>query len=240
MSQRFLSRRGRVAGAALLGVAGVFLTQPLAWAHVSVAPDTAAPGGYAKESFRVPAERDDASTVRIEVVFPTDHPLASVSVADVPGWTSTVQKQKLPTPVRTEDGQVTEAVSSVVWQGGAVAPGHFQEFSVSVGPIPKDTDRLVFKALQTYSDGQVVRWIENPQDGGPEPEHPAPVLRVRADLPAAAPEAKPDVLGRVLGATGLLAGLTALGFTVAGPSRRTGRSAEPKPDRRAGKVKIRA
>ena len=35
---------------------------------------------------------------------------------------------------------------------------------------------MVFKALQTYSDGNVVRWIEEPVDGGEEPEHPAPVL----------------------------------------------------------------
>jgi periplasmic copper chaperone A len=35
-------------------------------------------------------------------------------------------------------------------------------------------DRIVFKALQTYSDGDVVRWIEEPVAGEPEPDHPAP------------------------------------------------------------------
>ncbi|GDY33172.1 YcnI family copper-binding membrane protein [Gandjariella thermophila] len=241
MSQRFLPSRvpaGRRLVGAVIGVAGAFLLQPLAWAHVTVNPNTAVPGGYAKESFRVPNERDDASTVQVEVVFPTDHPLPSVSVADVPGWTSTVQKQKLPAPVKTDDGEVTEAVTSVIWRGGAVEPGHFQEFSVSVGPIPEDTDRLVFKALQTYSDGSVVRWIDVPQGGGPEPEHPAPVLEVHAPAAPPAPPAQPDVLARTLGGAGMLAGLGALAWVVLGGSRAP-RPPRTKPEPHAGKVKVR-
>jgi hypothetical protein len=36
----------------------------------------------------------------------------------------------------------------------------------------------VFKAVQTYSDGTVVSWIEPVVKGTPAPEHPAPVLRL--------------------------------------------------------------
>lgn len=44
-------------------------------AHVSVQPQgPAAKGGYATVNFKVPNERDDASTVKLEVSFPTDHP----------------------------------------------------------------------------------------------------------------------------------------------------------------------
>jgi uncharacterized protein YcnI len=230
---RFLPRGRRLIGAAVIGVAGAFLLPPLAWAHVTVAPNTATPGGYAREAFRVPNERDDAATVRLEVAFPTEHPLASVSVQDVPGWTATVSRQKLPTPIRTDDGEVTEAVSGIVWTGGAIAPGHFQEFPVSVGPVPTDTDRLVFTALQTYSDGSVVRWIDVPQPGGPEPDHPAPVLAVHADTPPPPPQQRPDVLARLLGGTGLLAGLLALGWTVRRSTRPTGpaRPADRGPER---------
>jgi Domain of unkown function (DUF1775) len=35
-----------------------------------------------------------------------------------------------------------------------------------------------FKALQTYSDGDVVQWIEPTVKGGAEPEHPPPVLKL--------------------------------------------------------------
>jgi hypothetical protein len=46
--------------------------------------------------------------------------------------------------------------------------------------------QVVFKALQTYSDGTVVRWIDEPTTDGTEPEKPAPVLKL---TPAAATDA---------------------------------------------------
>ena len=42
------------------------------------------------------------------------------------------------------------------------------------------TDQLVFKALQTYADGEVVRWIEDQAPGGEGPERPAPTLQLAA------------------------------------------------------------
>lgn len=51
-------------------------------------------------------------------------------------------------------------------------------FTVSAGPLPTDTKQVEFKAVQTYSDGQVTRWIEETPKGGPEPEFPAPVLKL--------------------------------------------------------------
>ncbi|KQW02711.1 DUF1775 domain-containing protein [Streptomyces sp. Root369] len=47
------------------------------------------------------------------------------------------------------------------------------------GQLPEDTDQLTVKALQTYSDGKTVRWIEE-ASGGQEPENPAPVLKLTA------------------------------------------------------------
>jgi uncharacterized protein len=49
---------------------------------------------------------------------------------------------------------------------------------VQAGPLPKNVGQLEFKALQTYSDGEVVQWIEPTVKGGDEPEHPAPVLKL--------------------------------------------------------------
>jgi uncharacterized protein YcnI len=158
--------------AAMLGVA---LAAGPAFAHVTVSPSEANQGGYATLTFKVPNEKDDASTVQLEVEIPTDKPIASVSVQPVPGWTATVTKSALPSPVETEGGQVTEAVSKITWTGGQIAPGQFQQFPVSMGPLP-DADALVFKTLQTYSDGEIVRWIDATPAGGDEPEFPAPVL----------------------------------------------------------------
>lgn len=169
------------------GAALVVLAAP-ASAHVTVNPPTTPGGGYGKVTFRVPTESDTASTTKLEVVLPADHPLASVSVRPVPGWTARTTMTKLAKPLTTDDGRITEAVSRITWTaspGAAIRPGQFQEFDVSAGPLP-DSGTLTFKALQTYSDGSVVRWIDPTRKGQPEPEHPAPVLTL---TPAADDEA---------------------------------------------------
>ncbi|GAA3806532.1 hypothetical protein GCM10022380_25280 [Amycolatopsis tucumanensis] len=180
---------------------------PAAWAHVSVSPDTAEPGERATVSFRVPNERDDATTVRLEVRFPEDKPLASVTPQTVPGWSVSVTTTELPQPVATEHGTISEAVTAIVWEGGRIPVGTYQDFPVSIASPPAGT--LVLKTLQTYSDGQVVRWIDVPQAGQAEPEHPAPTLSV---APPPAPASTSDTTARVLGGAGLAAGLVALGW----------------------------
>ena len=178
MSTKLTSGTRRTA--VLLATAGISLiaAASAAEAHVTVNPNTEPQGGYTKVSFRVPNEEANASTTSLEVDIPVDHPIASVSVRPVPGWTATTTTSTLPTPIKTDDGEVTQAVSKIVWTGARIDPGQFQEFDVSLGPLPKDTDSIVFKALQTYSDGTVVRWIDLQQPGQPEPDHPAPVLHL--------------------------------------------------------------
>ena len=111
---------------------------------------------------------------------------------------------------------------------------------------------MTFKAIQTYSDGQVVSWIEEPAAGSnQEPEHPAPTLTLApaSDSGAAAPANNPpsntaaatvtasgedasqgSVTGAyVVGGIGLLAGLAALGLALTGRRRRA--SLDRTPDR---------
>ena len=183
-------QKKRVAGprrtaAVLLPAAALslFAAAGVAQAHVTVNPDTGTQGAWTKVSFRVPNEEANASTTAVEIDLPTDHPIASVSVRPVPGWTATTTSSPLATPLKTDDGEVTSAVSKIVWAGGKIDPGQFEEFDVSLGPLPA-TGQIVFKALQTYSDGSVVRWIDIPQPGQPEPDHPAPILKL---APASAP-----------------------------------------------------
>ncbi|MER7738447.1 YcnI family protein [Streptomyces sp. NPDC096538] len=172
-----IAAAGAVAGAAVLAV-----STPC-FAHVSVQPEgEAAKGGYAVVGFKVPNERDNASTTKVEVTFPTDHPLASVMPQPVDGWDIKVTKSRLAKPLEMHGKKIDEAVSKVTWtaKGDGIQPGFFQKFPVSVGTLPEDTDELVFKALQTYSNKEVVRWIEVPQDGQEEPDNPAPVLALSA------------------------------------------------------------
>ncbi|MYX60084.1 DUF1775 domain-containing protein [Streptomyces sp. SID8382] len=158
----------------------VLLTAGPAFAHVSVQPGQAEKGGYSTINFKVPNERDDSSTVKLEVNLPADHPLASVMPQPVPGWDVKVTKSKLAKPMEMHGEKINEAVTKVTWTGGKIEPGMFQQFPLSVGQLPEDADQLVFKALQTYDNKEVVRWIEEPQEGAAEPENPAPVLKLVA------------------------------------------------------------
>jgi uncharacterized protein YcnI len=183
-------------GVALAAAAvAVFAVAPGASAHVTVNPNTATQGGYTKITFRVPTEKDNASTTKVEVDLPADHPIASISLKPVAGWTAESTTTKLATPIKSDDGEITDAITKIVWTAdtnSAIKPGQFQEFDVSLGPLP-EVDQLVFKALQTYSDGDIVRWIDEPS-GNTEPEHPAPVLKLAKPAPHPRPRPAPRQL----------------------------------------------
>ncbi|GAA3446270.1 YcnI family protein [Planomonospora venezuelensis] len=244
------------AGGAALALA---LAAP-ALAHVTINPGSAEQGAFTKVAFRVPNERDDASTSKVEVAFPADHPLPFVSVRPVPGWDVEVTEEKLDKPVTTEYGEITEAVTKITWSGGTIAPGQFQEFEVSMGMLPKDTDHLVFPATQTYTGGEVVKWADEPKADGSEPDRPAPVLKLTpasggdghgaghdaghsatpsagaGSAPSVAPVAAAtassgDGTARLLGAGGLLAGLAGTVIGVLGLRRGSRTASAPDPER---------
>ena len=97
-----------------------------------------------------------------------------------------------------------------------------------MGPLPTDTDRLMFKAHQTYSNGDVVNWDQDPGNGGQEPEHPAPTVRLVSATaakdasarvaagPSASASSSDDGTARVLGGVGLAVGI--IGVAVGGYS----------------------
>lgn len=194
---RALRRTARGLVVAAVAACLVAVLPAAAFAHVKVTADAAVQGGYAALTFRVPNERDDASTTEIEVQLPTDFPLASVSVKPHPGWSYKIEKTTLATPIESHGAKIGEVASKITWtasgEDSGIKPGEYDEFSVSAGPLP-ETDRLTFKTLQHYSDGEVVRWIQEQsagngeqsagngeQSGGAEePERPAPVLDLTA------------------------------------------------------------
>ena len=165
-----------------LATVGLLAGAGIAAAHVSVNPSEAVAGDYTKLTFRVPNESPTAGTVALTVTIPTDHPFASVSVKEIPGWTVVPTKTTLPAAVTQGDTTIKEAVTSITWTADAgtqISPGEFAEFDISVGPVP-DVPSIAFEATPTYSDGEVVEWNEPTPASGEEPEHPAPTLTVGA------------------------------------------------------------
>jgi uncharacterized protein YcnI len=221
--------RTTTALAAVTAVAALALPAA-AQAHVTVNPREAAAGAFTKLDIRVPTERSDASTVKLQLLLPDG--FASASYEPRAGWQVKVTRERLATPVQTDDGPVTEGVKEITWTGsgeglGRIGPGQFMEFPLSV-QIPENAagKSLTFKAVQTYSNGEVVRWI-----GAADSETPAPTLKVdpasRSEGQDAAAPGAPStppaaagsddggsdtlgVIALIVGAIALIAGGTAL------------------------------
>lgn len=159
---------------ALVGV--LALAAPAAAsAHVTLQPDEAVAGDFTVLDVRVPNERDDSATTKVDVQFPPGFIFASYQ--PVPGWSAQVRMEKLAEPITSHGEEITEQVAQMTWtaDGDGIQPGQFLDFPVSV-QIPGDAaEALTFKALQTYDDGEVVRWI-----GAPDSDDPAPQVTVTA------------------------------------------------------------
>ena len=193
---------------AVVWVVATLVVASAASAHVTLQPSEVPAGGFTRLDVRVPNETDNAGTTKVEVQFPPG--FESVSTEPVPGWTAVVKK-----------GQ---EVDTVTWTGngrtGIVKPGEFQDFGLSLATPDKPGTKLTFKALQTYDDGEVVRWI-----GPPDAEEPAPQVTLTQPTetatatPADTTEEEDDddgapvwlvIVALALGGLGLVAGVAGL------------------------------
>jgi uncharacterized protein YcnI len=209
-------------------LAGTLLVPALAQAHVTVQPNEVPSGGFTRLDVRVPNEEDNATTNKVQLQLPDG--FVEASYEPVPGWKVDVQKQKLAQPIQTDDGPVTEQVRQITWTAtdpaAALQPGQFQDFGLSVAmpDSAKEGDVLTFPAIQTYDNGDIVRWI-----GPPDSEHPAAQVTLTApqdehssasDESSSSDSSSDDsdngaptwlvIVALVLGAGGLLVGGAAL------------------------------
>ena len=207
-------------------VVGALALAPAAAAHVTVQPPEAPAGGFTRLDVRVPNERDNAGTTKVVVQMPPG--FLSVSTEPVPGWDAELTMRQLDEPVEQFGEQVTEEVGRITFtadgEASAIQPGQFLDFGLSL-PVPEGRPgtMLTFKALQTYSNGEVVRWI-----GSPDSEEPAPQVELTpgeeeeaaapaAEQPAAPAATEEDddgnglaIAALIVGAAGLATGLAAL------------------------------
>jgi uncharacterized protein YcnI len=240
-SARGVRASWRFAAAGVLGASILYFAAGTAQAHVTVRPDSTTTGTFSVLAFRVPNESPTAGTVKLSVQLPQDKPFLFVSTKPVPGWKVDVQQAPLPKPVTAEGTKITKAARTITWtaQGGTqIAPGQYQEFPISVGPLP-DPGEVSLPITQTYSDGTVVTWNEPTPASGAEPEHPAPAFQVAAatgdsaspsvsaqptasaqpSAPVTSSVAKPDTTARWLGGAALLVALGAAAAALAGSRR---------------------
>jgi uncharacterized protein YcnI len=175
-------------------------------------------GGFVLLDVRVPNERENASTVKVHLRLPPG--FIEASYQPVTGWTVKEIRKKLAKPTTNDEGEtITDQVSDLIWTGdgkqGKIAPGQFMDFPLSVQIPDKPGTSLTFKALQTYRNGEVVRWI-----GAPDSDTPAPQVAVTASSETPASSATTTAISNEdasranlalgFGIAGLIAGLAAL------------------------------
>ena len=147
-------------------------------AHVTLNPRSVAANSFARLDVRVPTERDNASTKSVAVSFPEGFP--SVSYKPVWGWKVKIVKVKLDTPIKTEDGEITDRVGRITWTATSkrfqIAPSSFEEFGLSARMPNRPAGTVLrFPANQVYSNGEVVKWT-----GPAGADTPAPTVTLTA------------------------------------------------------------
>jgi uncharacterized protein YcnI len=162
----------RLAVASAAAATAVLLTAVPAAAHVEVEADNAqALAENVELTFTAESESATAGITQLRVVLPEGIAPSDVTYEEGPtGWKFAA----------TADGYSV--------RGPAVKVGGDVELTVSVRQLP-DAKELVFKTLQSYSDGKVDRWIElGESDDGHGHGHgnEAPVLELKAAAPGAA------------------------------------------------------
>jgi uncharacterized protein YcnI len=141
----------------------------VASAHVVVYPKETTQGAYEKFTVRVPSEKKDVPTVKVEVRLNVNE--VSISrIEPKPGWKYDLTKD------------ATGAVTAVTWTatGDGLSPTEFAEFNMQ-GKVADKATAITWKAYQTYKDGSVVEWV-----GGEGSDTPASVTKVNAKPAGAA------------------------------------------------------
>jgi uncharacterized protein YcnI len=144
-------------------IGALFLFVEMASAHVTIGPKETSQGAYEMFTVKVPSEKADVSTTKIQVLIPEDVNITRFEPK--PGWTYEIQKDD------------SDKITSVTWttQGDGLSATEFGQFNMN-GKVSDKATEIVWKAIQTYSDGSVVEWVE-----AEEANYPASVTVVNPD-----------------------------------------------------------
>jgi len=135
---------------ALSLVIGTFFSVTPAFAHVSVKPGEVGVGERMNFVVSVPTEEEDP-TVQVRLVIPEG--LQSVTPFVKQGWNIELKKTG-----EGEEAKVTE----IIWSEGSIPAERRDEFLFSA-QAPAEETSLIWKAYQTYGDGDVVAWENSPE-----------------------------------------------------------------------------
>lgn len=160
----------------LLGAALVLLSATTAFAHITLETPEAPAGSTYKAVLRVPHGCDGNATTSIRVQIPEG--VISVKPQPKAGWTLATTKGAYAKTYDYYGTPLSEGVKEVTWSGGNLPDEFYDEFVFRGTLAGVEAGKpIFFPVIQTCSTGEEA-WIEIPVDGQPEPELPAPGLKI--------------------------------------------------------------
>lgn len=157
--------------------ASLLLSAAPAFAHATFEVGEAALGSTYKAVLRVPHGCDGQATHTVRVQVPEG--FFSVKPMPKAGWELTTVKGAYKNTYENHGAKVTEGVTEITWSGGNLPDEFYDEFvfrGTIAGSLEADT-MLYFPTVQLCANGEV-NWIEIPVEGQPEPEGPAPGVKL--------------------------------------------------------------
>lgn len=160
----------RAAVVLVAGAAAVLTAAGPALAHVEV--DAAPPRALAADALLTMTAEAESSTAGISGVriqLPSGLRPGDLTLASGPaGW------------------KLTGSAAVVDVKGPALPVGRSLKLGLRVRQLPAGS-QLVLKTIQSYRDGRTDAWIEVPSSSVPDPDQPAPVVKLQAAAPGATP-----------------------------------------------------
>jgi uncharacterized protein YcnI len=162
---------GRIVGPTLTATLVVLVAGAgVASAHIDPDPPAVEAGKATTVGFGVEHGCAESPTVALDIRLPTE--LTDVAAVAKPGWDAVI------------DGRV------LTFSGGPLDADTPASFSITF-TAPATPATLLFPTVQKCTDGEIA-WIAVAAEGQPEPEHPAPTLKVTAGPPTSEDLAPPD------------------------------------------------
>lgn len=188
----------------VMGIAAVLVTvlvmPAIAFAHVVVTPDHAAVGEHVLFTVSVPNEKTVAMS-SLKLTIPSG--LTDVQPDVTAGWNITT----------ATDGR--DNITSITWTG-TIPVGQRADLSFKA-QAPAAAGELDWKATQTYADGSVVHWDQNPAATNDSSNAgPYSVTKVVNDLSNNSTNSAPAKNGSSQATLALVLSVTALALSISG------------------------
>lgn len=138
----------------------LLLSATPAFAHVVVKPAEVGAAAFQTFTIGVPNEKENP-TVAVRLVIPEGLDYVTPNVK--PGWK--IEVKKAPIGMKGEvlntGEKAPERVTEIVWTGGSIPAGQRDDFLFSA-QVPAKETTVQWKAYQTYENGSVVSWDQDP------------------------------------------------------------------------------